>query len=129
MGEWDLTAATEYVTYNAVDNEDFLAADETNKVRFLNVAQRTLQAKYKGFTIPVEATYLFACVLYANNNDTTIMAGRGIAGFSLSGISFTFKDWAKKELSELIPAEVAEMIEEANGGAGGGNSRVKAWVL
>ena len=129
MGEWNLTEASEYVTYNAVDNEDFLAADETNKLRFLNVAQRTLHAKYRGFTIPVEATYLFACALNANFNDTTVMAQRGIAGFSLSGISFTFKDWAKKELGELIPAEVAEMIEEANGGAGGGSSRVKAWVL
>lgn len=125
---WNLTEAIEYVTYHAVDNEDFLAADETNKARFLNIANRTLKARYKGATIPVEATYLFACVLNANYNDTTVMAQRGIAGFSIDGISFTFKDWAKKELADLIPAEIADMIEDANGGASGA-SRVKAWVL
>lgn len=127
VGEWNLTEAIEYVTYHAIDNEDFLANEQTNQVRFLNVAKRTLSSAYKNYVIPLEATYLFACVLNANFNDTTVLAQRGIASFGISGINFTFKDWAKKELSELIPEEIAEMIAEANPDAGGSNSRVK-WV-
>lgn len=125
--EWNLAEASEYVTYNAIDNEDFLASDETAKTRFLNVAYRTLSRNYKGYTIPNEASYLFACVLNANFNDTTVMAQRGVASFGIDGISFTFKDWAKKELSELIPEDVAEMIVEANPDLVGDGGKVK-WV-
>lgn len=125
--DWNLTEVTEYITYNAVDNEDFLASDDTQKIRFLNVAYRTLSRVYKGYTIPLEATYLFAAVLNANYNDTTVMAQRGIAGFSLDGISFTFKDWAMKDLSEFISDEVTYMIIEANPDFVGGIGRVK-WV-
>lgn len=125
--DWNLTEATEYITYNAVDNEDFLASDDTQKIRFLNVSYRTLSRVYKGYTIPVEATYLFAAVLNANYNDTTVMAQRGIASFSVDGISFTFKDWALKDLSEFITDEVAGMISDANPDLDGGNGRIK-WV-
>lgn len=127
VGEWDLTEAIEYVTYHAVDNEDFLDSDTTVKVRFLNVAARTLRRAFKGYAIPREAEYLFACVLNANFNDTTVMAQRGIAGFSVDGISFTFKDWAKKELDDLITEDIRDLIEEANPGVNDGQSRVK-WV-
>ena len=125
--EWNLAEATEYIRLNAVDNEDFLASDTVSQTRFLNVAERTLARSFKGAVIPVEATYLFAAVLNANYNDTTVMAQRGIAGFSLDGISFTFKDWAMKDLSEFISDEVSHMIYEANPDLNGGNGRVR-WV-
>jgi len=127
VGEWNLTEVVEYVTYHAIDNEDFLANEQTNQIRFLNVAKRTLLSAYKGYVIPLEATYLFACVLNANFNDTTVMAQRGVASFGVDGINFTFKDWAKKELSDLITEEIADMIVEANPDKIGGNSRIK-WV-
>lgn len=126
--EWYLAEATEYITLNAIDNEDYLAADDTTKTRLLNVSERTLKRVFKGYDIPDEATYLFAAHLGALFNDTTIMAQRGIASFNVSGIGFTFKDWSKKELDELVPQEVADIIAEANPDKGG-NSRVKAWVL
>lgn len=130
VGDWNLTEAREYVTFHAIDNEDFLDNDQTNQVRFLNVAKRTLSSAYKGYTIPNEAVYLFACVLNANFNDTTVYAQRGVASFGVEGISFTFKDWAKKELAELIPKDVAGMIAEANpelnSGASGINTK---WVV
>jgi len=125
--EWNLAEATEYIRLNAVDNEDFLASDIVSQTRFLNVAERTLARSFKGAVIPLEATYLFAATLNANYNDTTVMAQRGIAGFSLDGISFTFKDWAMKDLSEFISDEVSHMIYEANPDLDGGNGRVK-WV-
>ncbi len=127
VGEWNLTEAIEYATYHAIDNEDFLANEQTQQVRFLNVAKRTLTSAYKGYVIPSEATYLFACVLNANFNDTTVMSQRGIAGFSVDGISFTFKDWAKKELDDLITDDIRDLIADANPDKGGGNGRVK-WV-
>ena len=127
VGDWNLKEAIDYVTYHAIDNEDFLGGDETQQIRFLNVARRTLSRAFKGYDIPTEAEYLFACVLNANFNDTTVMAQRGVASFGVDGISFTFKDWAKKELSELIPEDVSDMIAEANPDVNGGNGRVK-WV-
>lgn len=125
--DWNLTEATEYIRLNAVDNEDFLANDTVSQTRFLNVSQRTLARSFKGADIPNEATYLFAAVLNANYNDTTVMAQRGIAGFSLDGISFTFKDWAMKDLTEFISDEVAHIVYEANPDLDGGNGKVK-WV-
>lgn len=125
--DWNLAEATEYIRLNAVDNEDFLSGDTVSQTRFLNVSQRTLARSFKGAVIPNEATYLFASALNANYNDTTVMAQRGIAGFSLDGISFTFKDWAMKDLSEFIPDEVSHIIYEANPDLDGGNGKVK-WV-
>lgn len=127
IGEWNLTEATSYCLYNAVDNEDFLASDTIVQVRFLNVSQRTLRRAFKGYVIPIEAAYLFACVLNANYNDTTVMAQRGVAGFSVDGISFTFKDWAKKELDDLITDDIRDLISEANPDIDSNNGRVK-WV-
>lgn len=126
IGEWNLTEAQAYVLYNAVDNEDYLANDTTNQVRFLNVSQRTLARSFKGYALPIEATYLFACVLSANYNDTNVLAQRGVAGFSVDGISFQFKDWAKKELDDLITDDIRDLIAEANPEISG-NSRIK-WV-
>lgn len=126
---WNLTEASEYITYYAIDNEDFLAADDVGKTKLLNVADRTLKRAFKGSVIPAEAAYLFAAHLGGLFNDTTVLAQRGVASFGISGINFTFKDWAKKDLDEMIPADVRELIEESNGGTDGGSSRVKAWVL
>lgn len=126
---WNLAEATEYITYNAVDNEDYLESDDTKKTRLLNVSDRTLKRIYKDYVIPNEAVYLFAAHLGALFNDTTVFAQRGIASFNVSGISFTFKDWAKKELEELVTHEIAEIIIEANPDKDGGIGRVKAWVL
>lgn len=125
--DWNLVEVTDYVTYHAVDNEDFLASDDTTKLRFLNVGERTLRRAFKGYAIPNEACYLFACVLNANFNDTTVMAQRGIAGFSVDGISFTFKDWAKGELSDLITDDIRDLVNEANPDIDSNNGRIK-WV-
>lgn len=131
VGDWNLTEAREYVTYHAIDNEDFLDNDQTNQVRFLNISKRTLSNTYQGYNIPTEAVYLFACVLNAHFNDTMVMAQRGVASFGVEGISFTFKDWAKKELSELIPKDVADMIAAENPElvSGGGSGIGTKWVV
>lgn len=111
---WELVLATEYVTFNTLDNEDFLDADETRKMALLNVASRTLTRKYSGLRIPNEAVYLFANVLASAFNDTNKLQQQGVASFSVKGISFTFKDWAKKGLDALIPEEVIDIINEEN---------------
>ena len=125
--QWNLVEAREYAMYHAIDNEDFLGGDETQQIRFLNVARRTLARAYKDYVIPIEAEYLFACVLNANYNDITIHSQRGAAGFSIDGASFTFKDWAKKELDDLITADIRDLIAGANPDMDGGNGRIK-WV-
>lgn len=112
---WDLLEATEYVRFNAIDNEDFLDGEDDVKTRFLNVSSRTLTRKYSKYVIPDEAVYLFAATLAAAFNDTNKMAQQGVASFSVRGIAFTFKDWAKKGLDDLIPDEVAELIGAPSG--------------
>lgn len=115
IGDWNITEADEYIRYHAIDNEDYLDADNDVKVKFLNVARRTLVRKFKELTIPVNADYLFAAVLASAYNDTNKLQQQGVAGFSVKGISFTFKDWAKKGLDALIPQEVLDLIGEENG--------------
>ncbi len=112
---WDLTEATDYIRLNTLDNEDFIDGDDDLKTRTLNVASRTLTRKYSGYTIPDEAVYLFSAVLAAAFNDTNKLAQQGIASFSVKGLSFTFKDWSKKGLDALIPAEVADIIGAPSG--------------
>lgn len=129
IGDWTMGQVIEYVTYHAIDNEDFLDNTTTNQVRFLNISRRTLARAFPGYTIPREAEYLFACVLNANYSDTTVFDKRGVASFSVEGISFTFKDWDKKDLSDLITKDVSDLIEEANPDADGGGQRGKVkWV-
>lgn len=112
---WDLTASEEYIRMNTLDNEDYLDADEMRQTALLNVASRTLLRKFSGLTIPDAAVYLFACTLASAYNDTNKMQQQGVASFSVKGISFTFKDWAKKGLDALVPDEVIELINEENG--------------
>lgn len=114
IADWNITQADEYIRYHAIDNEDFLDADNDVKVKFLNVAHRTLTRKYTTLTIPVNADHLFAAVLAVAYNDTNKLQQQGVAGFSIKGISFTFKDWAKKGLDALIPEEVIDLIAEEN---------------
>lgn len=113
--EWDLEEAIEYVTYHTLDNEDFLDADEGRQEAMLNVALRTLERRYKDYDIPIEAVYVFAPVLAAAFNDYNKYAQQGVASFSVRGISFTFKDWAKRGLFDLIPPEVADIIGAPSG--------------
>lgn len=113
--EWDIGEAEEYIIFNSLDNEDFIDADDERKIAVLNVALRTLKRKYSGYNIPNEAVYLFAPVLAAAFNDTNKLQQQGIASFSVKGIAFTFKDWAKKDLDALIPAEVADIIGAPSG--------------
>lgn len=125
--EWNLVEALDYVKYHAIDNEDYLDSDEDTQIKYLNVADRTLKRKYKGLTIPINAVYLFAAALGSAYNDTNKMQQQGVAGFSIKGISFTFKDWAKKGLDALIPDEVIDLINEENGTALTNGVSVK-WV-
>lgn len=115
IGDWNMNEADEYIRYHAIDNEDYLDADNDVKVKFLNVARRTLARKFKELVIPINADYLFAAVLASAFNDTNKLQQQGVAGFSVKGISFTFKDWAKKGLDALIPQEVLDLIGEENG--------------
>lgn len=115
--EWDLVVATEYITLNTLDNEDFIDADGTRKTALLNVSLRELSRKFRGYTIPNEAVYIFANTLGSAFNDTNKLQQQGVAGFSIKGISFTFKDWAKRDIDALIPPEVYEIIGAPSGRA------------
>lgn len=125
--EWNLVEALDYVKFNAIDNEDYLEADSDTQIKYLNVADRTLKRKYKDLIIPNNAVYLFAAVLGFSFNDINKMQQQGVAGYSVKGISYTFKDWAKKGLDNLIPDEVLDLINEENGTALTNGATVK-WV-
>lgn len=112
---WDIEAATAYIRLNTLDNEDFIDGDNDRKAALLNVSDRTLKRKFPGLVIPDTANYLFAAILAGAFNDTNKMAQQGVASFSVKGISFTFKDWAKKDLDAFIPADAIDMIGEENG--------------
>lgn len=112
---WDLIAAADYIRLNTLDNEDYLDGDETRQTALLNVSKRTLDRKFSGKTIPDEAVYVFAATLGAAYNDTNKLQQQGVAGFSISGISFTFKDWAKRPIDHLIPEEVYDLVGVSRG--------------
>lgn len=107
---WDLTAADEYIRYNTLDNEDWLDSEEDRKIALLNVSKRTLERKFSGVTIVDDAIYLFANALSSAYNDTMVQSQRGVASFSIDGLSFTFKDWAKTGIEAFIPDEVYDML-------------------
>ncbi len=119
---WNIEEADAYITANTLDNEDWLDADETRKTALLNVSDRTLNRVFKEHEIPEEATYIFANVLAFSFNDTMVQAQRGVASFSIRGISFTFKDWMKTDIEKLIPDEVYDLI-------GVPKRRVKSTIL
>ncbi len=111
---WDITAADDYIRLNTLDNEDWTDSDNGRKTALLNVSNRTLKRVFKKFKsveeIPDEAVYIYANTLAGAYNDTMVQAQRGVASFSIRGISFTFKDWMKTDLADLIPDEVYEMV-------------------
>ncbi len=107
---WDIEAADEYIRLNTLDNEDWTDAEEERKTALLNVSDRTLKRVFKDKEIPDEAVYIYANTLASAYNDTMVQAQRGVASFSIRGISFTFKDWMKTDLTDLIPDEVYDMV-------------------
>lgn len=126
--EWNLLEAADFIKYHAIDNEDFLGADNDVQIKLLNVSKATLTRKFKGLIIPNNAVYLFAATIGALYNDTNKLAQQGVASFSISGISFTFKDWAKKSITDYITEDVTELISEANGGIHVSSGRSIKWV-
>lgn len=125
---WNLVDATEFIKFNAIDNEDFLGADDDGKTKLLNVSRNVLTRKFKGLIIPDKASYMYAAILGAIYNDTNKLAQQGVAGFSISGISFTFKDWAKKDIEDYITDDVTELISQANGNIPVSSGRSIKWV-
>ena len=113
--EWNIGEATDFILRNTLDNEDFLDADEIRKEALLNVSQRELDRKFSGYIIPVKAVYIFANTLASAFNDTNKLQQQGVASFSIKGMSFTCKDWAKKDIDALIPSEVYSIIGAENG--------------
>lgn len=107
---WDLTAADEFIRFNCLDNEDWFDSEEDRKTALLNVSRRTLERKFSGVTIVNDAIYIFANTLASAFNDTMVQAQRGVASFSIRGISFTFKDWMKTDIDTMIPDEVYDML-------------------
>lgn len=111
-----ITSADEYISLWCVDNEDWLDGDEARKQRILNVAERGLRFNYPKYTIPDAAVYEYANALSIAFNDVNKNQQAGIAGFSVTGVaSFTFKDWAKTGLDDLIPESALQLIGEENG--------------
>lgn len=119
---WNIAEAEEYIRLNTLDNEDFLDGDDDRKTALLNVSKRTLDRKFTGKEIPNEAVYIFAATLGAAFNDTNKLQQQGVAGFSVKGISFTFKDWAKRPIEHLIPEEVYDLVGAPRG-------RVVKWTV
>jgi hypothetical protein len=108
---WDLIAVDDYIKLNTLDNEDWFDNDEVRKTALLNVSKRTLDRVFKSVAeIPDEAVYIYANTLSSAFNDTMVQAQRGVASFNVRGISFTFKDWMKTDLKDLIPEEVYEIV-------------------
>lgn len=108
---WDITVVDDYIKLNTLDNEDWFDSDNDRKIALLNVSNRTLRRVFKSIEeIPDEAVYIYANTLSGAFNDTMIQAQRGVASFSIRGISFTFKDWMKTDLSDLIPDDVYDML-------------------
>lgn len=111
----NITEADAHIALYSIDPEDWADSDEAKKTRLLNIADRTLTRKFSKYVVPNEAVYEFAAHLAAVFNDTNKMQRYGIKQFSLKSISFTFEG-ANKELADLIPQSVTDLISDANGG-------------
>jgi len=108
---WNIEEIDIYIRLNTLDNEDWFDSDNDRKTALLNVSDRTLRRVFKSIEeIPDEAVYIYANTLASAYNDTMVQAQRGVASFSIRGISFTFKDWMKTDLTDLIPDEVFDMM-------------------
>lgn len=114
----NITDANAYIAAWAVDNEDWTDADDAKKQRILNIASRTLSAKYPTYTIPDEAVYETAAAFATAFNDTMVQAQRGVQSITLSGVaSFTFRE-GPKELTQLIPQTALDLISADPANAG-----------
>ena len=107
-------AADDYIELNVIDIEDWQDADDDKKQRILNVANRTINIRFKNLTIPDEAVYEFAAFLAGIFNDTNRMHRYGIKQFSIEGMSFTFSSGTIASLAELIPESVVDIINSVN---------------
>ena len=112
-----VTDATAFIMENAADVEDWSALEPAARTRFLNVAKRILSRKFKAYTVPDTAVYLYANELAILYNDTNRYAAQGVQSFSVSGVA-SFSFFSKiEELGKKIPLAVLDEISEANGGA------------
>ncbi|CAH1194617.1 hypothetical protein PAECIP111892_01767 [Paenibacillus auburnensis] len=108
--------ATTYINANCINVDDWTDADDAKKLRIVNVAGRTLTAKYAQYTIPDAAVYEYANALAIAFNDTNALQQQGVASFGISGVAnFTFKDGMKTGLDALIPDVVYTLIGAENG--------------
>lgn len=108
--------ATTYINANCISIDDWTDADDAKKLRIVNVAGRTLTAKYAQYTIPDAAVYEYANALAIAFNDTNALQQQGVASFGISGVAnFTFKDGLKTGLDTLIPDVALQLIGAANG--------------
>ena len=113
----NVTDATAYLMKNAVDVEDWSALDQAARNRFLNVAKKILSRRFKAYTVPDSAVYLYANELSILYNDTNRYAAHGVQSLSVTGVA-SFSFFAKiDELGKKIPLAVLEEISEANNGA------------
>ncbi|MFD2704635.1 hypothetical protein [Salibacterium lacus] len=120
MATWDVTAATDYIRENTLDNEDFIAADDSRKKALLNVAQRTLNEEFPDLAeagdIDDETVYEFAAVLGAQYNDTMRQRIRGAQDFSIDDFSISFAGGGTTNLSDLIPKEIYDRFGKSKRG-------------
>ena len=124
-----ITDADLYIEQNVIDIEDWQDAEDSKKQRILNVADRTLAAKYGDYVIPDEAVYEFASALAIAYNDTNKLNNQGVASFSITGVaSFNFKDTQSRELTSFIPQSTLDIISAANDGVKLGG-RVVKWTV
>jgi hypothetical protein len=113
----NITDADAYIRAQCLDVEDWIDSDEERKTRLLNVAERTMTKRFPEYIIPENAVYEFANVLSVKFNDTNKNAQNGVAGFSVAGISYQFKEvGGTKDLALLMTQAVVDLIGEANGG-------------
>ncbi|WP_046214781.1 hypothetical protein [Paenibacillus wulumuqiensis] len=108
-----------YVNENCIDVEDWQAAEEATKTRYLNVAARTLNQYYRKYIIPDNAVYEFANTLAILYNDTGRLQRQGIASFGLTGVfSLNNKEGSTTmpydSLRKFIPQTALDLIGNEN---------------
>jgi hypothetical protein len=133
----NIADASAYIALNCIDVEDWTDADAAKKLRVINVASRTLTAKYPKYTIPDNAVYEFANILAIVFSDTNKLAQQGVKIFDLSGtVSLHFDSTGRPgdDLSRHIPKTSADLInaDAANIAAGlpnVGSGRSVKWTV
>lgn len=116
----NVTDADAYIGANCIDIEDWVDSDEARKQRILNVAGRTLVARYPQYTIPDSAVYEFANVLATVFNDTNRLAQTGVTMVTINGVAtYDFKEALVNgpggDLARFIPQSALDLIGAENG--------------